>query len=177
MKRSVLTLLLALLSLTGAHAAQTCLTGTIAASTPASRFADHGDGTVTDNATGLMWKKCSEGQSYNGATRGCDGTAATYSWQQALQKATAINAGGGFSGQSDWRLPNVKELSSIVEHQCAYPTINQEVFPATPSVWFWSSSPVASNSNYAWDVSFSEGNVTAFFKHTEYGVRLVRGGQ
>lgn len=127
--------LMALLPVVGV--AQTCKPESIPASTPTGRFTDHADGTVTDNQTGLMWKKCSEGQTWNSATNGCDGSAALYTWKAALERAQAVN-GGGSTG---WRVPNIKELNSIVEVQCAEPAINLAVFPNTPSGAFWTSSP------------------------------------
>ena len=63
-----------------------------------NEFADNGDGTITDQATGLMWMK------NDGAT--------AMSWQDALSYAE----GWVFSGHSDWRLPDVKELQSIVDY-------------------------------------------------------------
>jgi hypothetical protein len=56
----------------------------------------------------------------------------TFLWQQALQDVVDSNAQGGFAGFTDWRLPNVKELISIVEHQCANPAVNETIFPGTP---------------------------------------------
>ncbi len=61
-------------------------------------FRDNGDGTITDRATGLMWQKADSGQGMN--------------WQQAL----AFAAGFKLAGHSDWRLPNAKELQSIVDY-------------------------------------------------------------
>jgi hypothetical protein len=175
MKPILLTLLLVFLAV-GAAQAQTCRTDTILASTPTDRFTDNGDGTVTDEITGLMWKVCSEGQSYDGVGGSCDGSAASYTWQEALQQAGAVNT-GGYAGHNDWRLPNQKELSSIVERQCVDPAINLEVFSATPSVWFWSASPYAGCSDRAWYVNFYGGG--DFFSNlsSNGAVRLVRGGQ
>lgn len=175
MKTTLLILLFTLATLSVATA-QTCQPDTIVASTPTERFTDHGDGTVTDDGTGLMWKVCSEGQSYNVGTGGCDGSVATYPWQQALQQATTVN-GAGFAAQSDWRVPNQKELSSIVERQCLEPVINLDIFPATPSTYFWSASPNAGNTDYAWFVYFSDGYGGANSKSYARAVRLVRGGQ
>ena len=150
--------------------AQTCQTTSIPATTPTNRFTDNKNGTVSDTKTGLMWKKCSEGQS--GST--CEGSAATYNWQQALQQAQTVNNGGGFAGHSDWRVPNVKELLSIVEEQCVEPAINLTVFPNTPNSAFWSSSPSAYYSDNAWYVAAANGNANGNDKGSGRYVRLVR---
>ncbi|MBP6735626.1 MAG: DUF1566 domain-containing protein [Chromatiaceae bacterium] len=149
--------------------AQTCRDD-IPASAPDSRFTANGDGTVTDRATGLIWKQCAEGLS------GADcltGGATAFTWQQALQHAEAAV----FAGSSLWRLPNKKELASLVEQRCVAPAINARFFPNTPSNWFWSSSPYAGYSGSARDVSFDYGYVASSAKYAARYVRLVRGGQ
>ena len=140
---------------------------------------DNGDGTVSDAKTGLVWKKCSEGQSWNAASNSCDSSAVTYNWQGALQQAQDVNAGlaGENLGKTDWRVPNIKELASIVEQKCWSPAINVFVFPSTPSSSYWSSSPVAFGSNFAWYVYFGYGNDNASYKNDNGYVRLVRSGQ
>jgi hypothetical protein len=168
--------LLLLFGLTGVapstHAAQSCRSESeIPSSTPASEFTDHGDGTVTHQATGLMWMKCPLGQSGSDCATG---SANTYSWEAALEGA----AGSGFAGYTDWRLPNINELRSIVEERCYGPGINETVFPATPSTYFWSSSPDAYDSDYAWYVDFYDGNSFGSYRgNSSRGVRLVRSGQ
>jgi hypothetical protein len=131
-------------------AAQTCKVGVIPQSAPTGRFIDKNDGTVSDTQTRLMWKKCSEGQT----SSDCSGGAlVAYNWQEALQLVELvanINSGGGFANHTDWRLPNIKELRSIVEQACTDPVINLNDFPNTPSGEFWSSSPRATVGNYAW---------------------------
>lgn len=161
--------------------AQTCQTGKILETTPASQFIDHDDGTVTDNKTKLMWKKCSEGQ----AIINCDGNPANYTWGDALTHTQALNEEGGYAGYTDWRLPNIKELTSIVEDQCAYPSINLAVFPNTAQdAAFWSSSPLSEDlGSYGfsgWFVTFNDGSADWMdFTYTYLGtqVRLVRGSQ
>ncbi len=145
----------------------------VPASTPAADFTVHNDGTVTHNSTGLMWMQCSLGQSWDGAT--CTGSASDYNWQNAL----AAGNGYSFAGYTDWRLPNKNELASIVEQRCHNPAINTAIFPATPSDWFWSSSPYAGASYSAWYVNFGNGYVGDVGKHNYdyYRVRLVRAGQ
>ncbi len=140
---------------------------------------DNGDGTVSDAKTGLVWKKCSEGQSWNAASNSCDSSAVTYNWQGALQQAQDVNAGlaGENLGKTDWRVPNIKELASLVEQKCWNPAINVFVFPSTPSSSYWSSSPDANNSSYAWFVNFDGGYGFAVNKYNFRYVRLVRSGQ
>lgn len=152
-------------------AAQACKYESIRATAPASRFTDNGDGTVTDQATGLQWKRCAEGQSWSGGT--CTGTASTPTWQQALQLADTAS----FAGHGDWRLPNIKELSSIVERACYAPAIDLAVFPATPLSWYWSASPYVRNSDGAWFVDFTNGSDGMEGKGVNGRVRLVRGAQ
>lgn len=128
---------------------------------------------MSDTKTGLTWKKCSEGQS------GVDcriGTATTYTWQGALQQAQRVNNNGGFAGYKNWRLPSIKELNSIVEEQCSEPSINLAVFPESQNNAYWSSSPDADSSSYAWLVFFFGGNSYLNLKSSNYFVRLVREG-
>ena len=156
--------------------AQACKYTSIPATAPASRFADKRDGTVTDETTGLTWKRCSEGQTWDGTI--CTGIATGHDWQQALQLADSAS----YAGKDDWRLPNVKELASIVERACYLPAVNLEVFPGTPYSFFWSSSPVdvvgALAGDRAWTVNFYRGGVSLVYtKNNVYFVRLVRGGE
>jgi hypothetical protein len=154
--------------------AQTC-NANMPASTPDSQLTDNGDGTITDTATGLMWKKCMEGVT---GTSCETGAAATFTWQTALQRPGVVN-GSGFATYHDWRLPNIKELVSIVEEKCYDPAINLTRFPNTPSSVVWSGSPSASYSDYAWYVGFDDGGSASGVGRVDgYGqVRLVRGGQ
>ena len=155
----------------GASAAQTCTYSSIPATAPASRFTDNRDGTVTEKATGLQWKRCSEGQIWSGGT--CTGSATSHNWRQALQLADEAS----YAGKSDWRLPNTNELESIVEAACASPAIDLAVFPGTPSSVFWSSKPVASDTDSAWVREFNFGSGRSLSKFSARQVRLVRGGQ
>lgn len=182
MSKFIQTLVLLTLLPVMARAAQLCKPLNIAATTPTNQFIDNRNGTVTDSKTSLMWKKCSEGQNWNGAT--CVGSASGYTWQEALQKAQAVNAAGGFVGKTDWRVPNRNELRSIIERQCYKPAINLTLFPNTLYSWsfWWSSSPlssrVASETDYAWAIAFgSSGSDYAYYRSSKYKVRLVRNWQ
>jgi|GEM_PF-1221132 Protein of unknown function (DUF1566). len=144
--------------------------------TRTTNFTDNGDGTVvTDHATGLMWMQCSIGQS--GAN--CTGTATGMNWQAALQEVDDANTAAQF-GYTDWRLPNIKELQTLLKRDESGMLINGTAFPNTlvTSPWYWSSTPSASGSSNAWIVNFSAGNTTAVdMSGTDYVVRLVRGGE
>lgn len=148
---------------------------TIPLSRPDARYIDHLDGTVTDQVTGLMWRQCPEGVSSTASP--CDtGTASSFSWQQALQHADAVNAtnGGERQGYADWRLPDLKELMSLVELACHNPAINRRLFPATPPSHFWSATAVASRASEAWSVGFYYGGDRWGDKEGARYVRLVR---
>ncbi len=149
---------------------QTCK-DSIIEKTPTAQFTDNKDGTVTDIKTGLIWKRCSEGQQWNGTS--CNNTPSSYTWKNALLQAEKSR----FADQSDWRLPNIKELYSIVETRCYDPAINLAVFPNTLSSVVWSSSPVAHYAYNAWAVYFYGGHDVWYFKDSFKQVRLVRSGQ
>ncbi|PID46475.1 MAG: fimbrial protein FimH [Proteobacteria bacterium] len=160
LRNILLTGLLLLVSATG-HA-QTC-NDRMRATTPDSRFELSGD-EVKDLQTGLVWQRCSVGQQWDGTT--CTGSATTHTWPAALALATG-----------NWRLPNIKELASIVETACHSPAINLAMFPNTASGSYWSSSPDVGYSYNAWYVYFYYGEDGTVSKHYDLYVRLVRGGQ
>jgi hypothetical protein len=151
--------------------------------TPTGRFTDHGNGTVTDNRTGLRWQRCPLGYTFDGngtpltADDRCTATsAATFTWQQALLAAVALNQGGGYAGFTDWRLPNIKELASIVESRCVGPAINQTVFPDTPprTVFFSSSPNPGPSFTSTLGVDFADGRDATIPKASAAHVRLMR---
>jgi hypothetical protein len=136
-------------------------------------FTDNSDGTVTDSVTGLMWDKCSWGQSANDCS---GGAASAHTWLAALGVAVTAN-GSTHKGYTDWRLPSRTELESLVKIDAASPAIDTTVFPNTPSSWFWSSTTYAPDPAVAWLVDFGNGNAYASSKANNYHVRLVRSGQ
>ena len=174
-KKAIQVFLTALLFIPISVTAQTC-SSTIKAVAPDSRYQNHGDGTVTDMQTGLMWKKCSEGQ----AGSDCSGGGAIIGdWQGALQIPQVLNSSGGYAGYSDWRLPNIKELASLIEEQCQTPAINAALFPGTVSSNYWTASPSATNSsatsfNLTWIIGLGSGFSGFTYRSLSNYVRLVR---
>ncbi|MEB4592625.1 DUF1566 domain-containing protein [Candidatus Thiothrix sp. Deng01] len=133
----------------------------------AGRYMIHNNGTVTDTETGLMWKRCSEGQT--GVD--CGGEPATYTWDDAMSK---FGKGVSFAGYSDWRMPTIDELKTLVDKK-QHPAINQTAFPNTPARWYWSSTE--KDASGAWVVYFGSGLDLWSNRNFDFSVRLVRSGQ
>jgi len=121
-----------------------------------SSFTDNLDGTVTDNGTGLMWQQEDDNQARN--------------WESALAYCEDRDLGG----HVDWRLPDVKELRSIVDNTRYNPAIDPVAFPGTNPTYYWSSSTIANYTPYAWSVLFDYGDVYRYDKTNTYYVRCVR---
>ncbi len=149
---------------------------------PNPRFTKHGDGTVTDNLTGLMWMQDAN------AGNDCDGAdTGTETWANALASAAACNAGAGFAGYTDWRLPNVRELQSLAHYGVYSPAVPNtagtakwsagDPFDNVQSNYYWSGTTYAGYTTYAWGVRLSSGYVGNASKATTGYVWPVRGGQ
>ncbi|MCX2779510.1 Lcl C-terminal domain-containing protein [Microbulbifer thermotolerans] len=164
-------LLLLLATPLQALCAQQCKPGQISATAPAARFEQRDDGTVIDKKLGLMWRTCVEGMSGKNCE---DGEALTLNWAGALAYAPTFNREGGFAGHQDWRLPNIRELSSLLELQCTAPAINTAVFPNATSAGVWSSSPAKFHMHYSWYVDFDSGAFTYGERTQPKALRLVR---
>ena len=148
----------------------------------ARQYVDNGDGTITDLKTGLMWEKLSQDGSIHDY-----GT--TYTWYTAFTtKIAGLNAGSGFAGHTDWRLPNVNELQSLADYGLVGPAIDPAfnascaasctvlTCSCTQSDFYWSSTTYQGLPAYAWFVDFLDGSVGAYGKSFSVYVRGVRGG-
>ena len=162
-------------------------TGTGAACEGA-RFVDNGNGTVTDNLTGLQWEQKTDdatvhdkdntyswGVLGNGDYANADGTAFT-------SFLATLNSGGCFAGQCGWRLPTFMELQTILAftpgpYWCTTRPCIDPVFGPTAlaGAYYWSSTVHAYNPDYAWVGDFSDGFVFSNLKLSTHYVRVVRG--
>jgi len=118
----------------------------------------NGDGTVTNENTGLMWQQTDAGP---------------MTWDNTLSYSENLS----LAGFTDWRLPTIEELRSIVDHSRYYPAVNSTFFPDTKLSAYWSSSSRAEAPNYAWPVGFSFGDGYNYVKIDTHYARSVRGGQ
>jgi hypothetical protein len=140
---------------------------------PDPRFTGNANGTVTDNLTGLIWLR----------NANCFGTR---TWDQALTDANTLANGPGCpladgSTAGDWRLPNVRELLSLIDyaaHDPAFTSGSPSPFFNVQNARYWSSTVVANNPLAAWDIDFVIGTVNRNQPKTDlYYVWPVRGGQ
>jgi hypothetical protein len=131
-----------------------------------NRFHDNGDGTVSDACTGLMWQKDTASVNSEGEPTLSD----RIDWCQSLSYCDNLS----LAGYSDWRLPNIRELQSIVDYGSVYPAIDEEVFGVFPT-WYWSSTSTADDPSVAWYVNFLDGFVFRDEKSFNLHVRAVRG--
>ena len=118
---------------------------------------DNGDGTVTDNNTGLVWQQAES---------------AAMTWKAALVYAEGLTLGS----HSDWRLPNIKELQSVSDNTFRAPSIDKTYFPGATATRYWSSTTLAGNSTMAWYLDSDYGLTTYDAKTGAWHVRCVRGG-
>ncbi|MFQ3248178.1 MAG: hypothetical protein ACI9SP_004839 [Arenicella sp.] len=170
-------------------AQQQCNTLQIEQTAPASRFIVNANQTVTDRETKLIWKRCPQRYSGSNCTTlepGFDPqnpNLTLESFSSASQSAEAES----FAGETDWRLPNIKELSSIVERACSSPAINESIFPGTlfqddfRIKAYWTSTAEGVFFSFfgipaVYTIDFGTGEVSFGQPGIPYRVRLVRGG-
>ncbi|MCG6535569.1 MAG: DUF1566 domain-containing protein [Syntrophales bacterium LBB04] len=147
---------------------------------------------VKDNATGLIWevKERMDGVMDYANPHDADNR---YTWYDSNPKTNGGKAGSknshrdtadflaalnarNYGGYSDWRLPTLKELISLVNHDSFATSINMHFFPNTQAFYYWSSS-TADIPYGAWIVDFLSGWDGSYYKGYYFFVRAVRGGR
>jgi hypothetical protein len=141
---------------------------------PAPRFAVNGDGTITDNLTGLSWLQ--DANCFN-----------QQSWESALSEIAFLNIGqrtctnytaGTFA---DWRLSNIREILSLIDYGEFLPAISVgHPFINLQTTWYWTSTTGADPTNEAWRVNMANGDTLRGSGSDKTASRYlwpVRGGQ
>jgi hypothetical protein len=123
---------------------------------------------VFDSQTGLTWRRCVEGMKWNGKT--CVGYPFGGMLVESLQRAASEARLTG----KNWRLPNIKELSSLIDTSQPDLAIDSTVFPETPNDQMWSSSPYALDAFFGWAVHFYYGSSYYTYLEDIAMMRLVR---
>jgi len=146
---------------------------------------------VTDLATGLEWQRCTYGYELNDnegdtdiSNHTCDlvdqdedgvsDNQILFRWYDAVETVSSIGDG--------WRLPNIKELNTIVETGCVSPAINTNIFPSAFSSAYWTNTPSSTHVSFnngshfagVWVIDFSSGDDTTASKGSALLIRLVR---
>jgi hypothetical protein len=103
-------------------------------------FRDNGNGTVSDITTGLMWQQTE---------------AKVMTWEKALAHCEGL----ALAGYTDWRLPNIRELATLVDNTGNAPFIDNTYFPGCRPSHYWSSTTNALYPAFAWYVGFDDGGV------------------
>ena len=138
---------------------------------------------VLDNVTGLLW----ENKTNNGNIHDKDKnylwggvTASGYNhpnregpyysdWDELVIGSNSEN----FCGKSNWKVPSVNQLASLIHHGVSNPSIDTNYFPNTIATWYWTSDPFIIDSSDAWNIIFTEGNINNSVKHVNLKIRLV----
>ena len=159
---------------------------------PNPRFTDNGDGTVTDNLTQLIWLKDANCIATNYSEFDKDGTLdgdGRITWEHALDFVAGLNDGTYSdcgAGHTDWHLPNVRELNSLIHYGFRNPALPNtagtdqwsegDPFTDVQSAHYWSSTTYAGTTVYAWFVGMGYGYVDSDEKDFSHYVWPVRGG-
>ncbi|MDH4274219.1 MAG: DUF1566 domain-containing protein [Gammaproteobacteria bacterium] len=188
MKKISVIFLLILVSWTTAYA-QVCRRETLPESTPNGRYTLDNT-TAIDNYTHLEWQRCPWGQTVGTNPDNvaiCVGPALIGDWGATLRAANNFADTTKAAGQQGgWRLPNVKELISIIDVQCFAPPFNQKIFPsawtgpidtdnpANNPVAFWASTPTLAFVGSVSEKSLPEPMAWGMFTYDGSTLRFTR---
>ncbi len=141
---------------------------------PSPRFADNGDGTISDSLTGLVWLEDADSPTTAGV--------GPRTWDEALAFVDDLNSGAypavTLGGHSDWRLPNLREIMSLIDfsgHPIRLPAGHPFANVSDDRLWYWSSTP-GSSIYVSWWVGFNDGGVSHYLRTQAMNVWPVRAG-
>jgi len=120
-----------------------------------SAFSRDGSGMITDSVTGLVWQ---------------DNETVQKTWVKAISYCEALTLGGN----DDWRLPNKKELLSIVYYDTYNPAISSVFQKTTLYDDYWTSTTYVDNPTHAWRIHFESGGISDGLKSFNRGIRCVK---
>jgi len=143
---------------------------------PGPRFVDNGNGSVTDNATGLMWEQKVPGTDcLHCAEREMDWSTGMGEWLSEVNgfipDAQHPESQTGLGGYTDWRVPSLAELRSLLD---CFPCFNPVLGPDVQCI-YWTSSTLGSSPSGAGAVESNYGTTIGIDKTTHQCVRAVRG--
>ena len=167
--------------------------GTLKVGSPL-RYRDNGDGTITDLNTRLMWEKKSRDGGLHDVRTGFAWivTPLTAAFPTIWEWLSDVNeeGGTGFAGYNDWRIPNLRELQTIIDYGRVEPAVDP-VFNNGPDTscsvlecshtdrsFHWSSTSfaLALGDPLVWILNFNFGFTSVWVTRTQFAVRAVRGG-
>lgn len=117
-----------------------------------TQYLDHGNGTLTDQETGYTWFRCSAGQVW--ADGKCKGRAVLRNYEDAQAWAAQAQV----ADTSNWRIPEIDEMSSIIEKDCRSPAVDINAFPGIEPENYWSNEDNFWIGSMAWSLFFFKGD-------------------
>lgn len=132
----------------------------------------NGEVVVHDSKTGLVWQQNSADTNHDGSVTSAPYPAGdTMKWQDAMDYCKELE----YAGRTDWRLPDLQELTTLVDYVRSYPAIDQ-LFQCE-SDYYWSASTYEEDGNEAWYIHFNFGSDHWKAKDKRAFVRCVRKDQ
>ena len=151
------------------------------APSPAGRFVDNGDETITDTMTGLMWEKKTTAVGSGPSTMDVRDVDNRFTWEYAMNeyvdrlngRLIAFATDGAFARHTDWRIPTMQELQTIVE-PAAPGRINAAFGPNAPASYWTSSKRLLGPTAVPWYVGFGADIPVYVGQPFSFHVRAVR---